>query len=123
MEVNARHNLSALLATRCGLNFPWMQYRHLVDGIMPVQRDYEQGIYWVDVTRDLQYLRHYLRRPGYSLGEFFEPYRRTCIFAVLDRRDVGPAAARGLDTLRVAAARLRKKVRRPAPGSACDPAA
>ena len=90
---------------------------------MPVQRDYEQGIYWVDVTRDLQYLRHYLRRPGYSLGEFLEPYRRTCIFAVLDRRDVGPAAARGLDTLRVAAARLRKKVRRPAPGSACDPAA
>jgi predicted ATP-grasp superfamily ATP-dependent carboligase len=123
MEVNARHNLSALLATRCGLNFPWMQYRHLVDGITPVQRDYEQGIYWVDVTRDLQYLRHYLRRPGYSLGEFLEPYRRTCIFAVLDRRDVGPAAARGLDTLRVAAARLRKKVRRPAPGSACDPAA
>ena len=36
MEVNARHNLSSLLATRCGLNFPWMQYQHLVDGIVPV---------------------------------------------------------------------------------------
>jgi D-aspartate ligase len=61
MEVNARHNLSSLLATRCGLNFPWMQYRHLVDGIVPVQRDYQQGIYWVDVTRDLQNATHYLR--------------------------------------------------------------
>jgi predicted ATP-grasp superfamily ATP-dependent carboligase len=120
MEVNARHNLSSLLATRCGLNFPLMQYRHLVDGIVPVQRDYEQGIYWIDVTRDLQNIGHYLRRPGYSLGEFLEPYRRSRIFAVLDRHDVGPAAARGLDTLRVAGERLRKKLGRP---SAVDRAA
>ncbi|MDQ4032416.1 MAG: hypothetical protein M3332_09165, partial [Actinomycetota bacterium] len=28
IEVNARHNLSSLLATRCGINFPWLQYRH-----------------------------------------------------------------------------------------------
>jgi D-aspartate ligase len=121
MEVNARHNLSSLLATRCGLNFPWMQYQHLVDGLVPVQRAYEQGIYWIDVTRDLQNVRHYLRRPGYSLGEFLEPYRRTCIFAVLDRHDVGPAAARGLDTLRVAAGLLRTKVSRTSHPVADDP--
>jgi D-aspartate ligase len=124
MEVNARHNLSSLLATRCGLNFAWMQYQHLVDGVVPVQRDYEQGIYWIDVTRDLQNLRHYLCRPGYSLGEFFAPYRRQCIFAVLDRHDVRPAAARAVDTLRVATDRVRRKVRRAKPGpAACDPAA
>jgi D-aspartate ligase len=113
MEVNARHNLSSLLATRCGLNFPWMQYQHLVDGLEPVQRDYEQGIYWIDVTRDLQNLRHYLRRPGYSVGNFLEPYRRSHIFAVLDRSDIGPAAARGLDTVRVAATRARGQLSRP----------
>jgi D-aspartate ligase len=107
MEVNARHNLSSLLATRCGLNFPWMQYQHLVDGLEPEQRDYEQGIYWIDITRDMQNLRHYLRRPGYSVANFFEPYRRSHIFAVLDRHDVGPAATRGLDTVRVAAKRAR----------------
>ncbi len=107
MEVNARHNLSSLLATRCGLNFPWMQYEHLVDGLEPVQRDYEQGIYWIDVTRDMQNLRHYLRRPGYSVRNFLEPYRRSHIFAVLDRHDVGPAATRGLDTVRIAAQRVR----------------
>src|SRR3954454_5024607 len=117
MEVNARHNLSSLLATRCGLNFPLMQYQHLVDGVVPVQRDYERGIYWIDVTRDLQNLRHYLRRPGYSLGDFLQPYRRSHIFAVLDRHDIGPAATRGLDTMRVAARRLRTKLSRPNPGS------
>src|SRR5919112_5907299 len=58
MEVNARHNLSSLLATRCGLNFPWMQYQHLVKGLEPVQRNYEQGVYWIDVTRDVQNLPH-----------------------------------------------------------------
>jgi D-aspartate ligase len=123
MEVNARHNLSSLLATRCGLNFPWMQYQHLVHGLVPVQRDYEQGIYWIDVTRDLQNVGHYLRRPGYSLSEFLEPYRGTRIFAVLDRHDVGPAAARAFDTLRVAACRARRKARRAERAStASDPA-
>jgi D-aspartate ligase len=112
MEVNGRHNLSSLLATRCGLNFPWMQYRHLVDGVLPEQRDYEKGIYWIDVTRDLQNLGHYLRRPGYSVGEFFEPYRRRHVLAVFDRQDVGPAVTRGVDTVRVAAGRVREKVRR-----------
>jgi predicted ATP-grasp superfamily ATP-dependent carboligase len=117
MEVNARHNLSSLLATRCGLNFPWLQYQHLVDGVVPVQRDYERGIYWIDVTRDLQNVGYYLRRPGYSLREFLRPYRRTCIFAVLDRHDVGPAAARSVDTMRVAAGRIRQKLSRPNAGA------
>jgi predicted ATP-grasp superfamily ATP-dependent carboligase len=111
MEVNARHNLSSLLATRCGLNFPWTQYEHLVEGREPVQLDYEQGIYWIDITRDMQNLRHYLRRPGYSVGHFLEPYRRSHIFAVLDRHDLRPAAARGLDTVRVAVGLLRNALR------------
>jgi D-aspartate ligase len=115
MEVNARHNLSSLLATRCGLNFPWMQYEHLVKGLAPVQRNYEQGVYWIDVTRDMQNLPHYLRRPGYSFGNFLEPYRRSHIFAVLDRHDVGPAATRGVDAVRVAAERISRKLNRPKP--------
>jgi D-aspartate ligase len=110
MEVNARHNLSSLLATRCGLNFPWMQYQHLVDGIVPVQRDYEQGIYWIDITRDMQNLPHYLGRPGYTLGSFLKPYRRSHIFAVLDRHDLGPAATRGIGAIRVGTGRLWSKL-------------
>ncbi|MDT0353275.1 carboxylate--amine ligase [Pseudonocardia charpentierae] len=121
MEVNARHNLSSLLATRCGVNFPWLQYQHLVDGVVPVQRDYEQGIYWVDITRDLQHLRHYLRRPGYSLGELLQPYRRPHVCAVLDRDDLGPAVTRGVDTVRVAAGRLRSRFSRPTASPGLSP--
>jgi D-aspartate ligase len=118
MEVNARHNLSSLLATRCGLNFPWMQYQHLLDGLVPEQRDYEQSVYWIDITRDLENLYYYLRRPGYSLGRFLEPYRRSRIFAVLDRQDIGPAVTRGVDTVRIGAGRIRRKVSRPKLGVA-----
>jgi D-aspartate ligase len=118
MEVNARHNLSSLLATRCGLNFPWIQYEHLVHGLVPEPREYEQGIYWIDVTRDMQNLPYYLRRPGYSVGSFLEPYLRSHIFAVLDRHDVGPAATRGLDAVRIAAGRVGRRLNRPKPGSA-----
>jgi hypothetical protein len=50
-----------------------------------------------------------VRRPGYSLGRFLEPYRRPHIFAVLDRQDVGPAAARAVYTMRVATERARRK--------------
>lgn len=32
IEVNARHNLSARLALCRGINFPWLQYRHLPSG-------------------------------------------------------------------------------------------
>ncbi len=44
MEVNGRHNLSGLLAVRCGVNFPLIHYRHLVERrassgwCLPVQR-------------------------------------------------------------------------------------
>lgn len=115
MEVNARHNLSSLLATRCGMNFPWLQYQHLVHGLVPAQCDTQQGIYWIDVTRDMQNVRHYLRRPGYSIGNFLEPYRRPRVFAVLDRHDLEPAAARGRDTVRVAGETVLRKLRRSSP--------
>lgn len=114
MEVNARHNLSSLLATRCGLNFAWMQYRHLVDGVEPRGGEpgaYPQGVHWVDITRDVPTAPHYLRRPGGSPATFLEPYRRPHVFAVLDRDDPRPAAARVLDTARFAAGRVRRRLR------------
>ena len=55
MEVNGRHNLSGLLAVRCGVNFPLMQYRHLAEGVLPRGGPYRTGIYWTDVVRDVGY--------------------------------------------------------------------
>ena len=35
MEVNGRHNNSGMLSVRAGVNFPWIMYRHLVQGELP----------------------------------------------------------------------------------------
>ncbi len=105
IEVNARHNLSALLAFRCGINFPLLQYRHLVHGERPSQTDYRQGLYWIDVTRDIKEAWAYLRRPDYSLGDFLRPYRSPHVAAVWDVRDRGPARIRAGHTAREAARR------------------
>jgi predicted ATP-grasp superfamily ATP-dependent carboligase len=44
MEVNGRHNLSTLLAVRCGINFPYIQYRHLVENVLPAEHSFKTGI-------------------------------------------------------------------------------
>lgn len=90
MEVNGRHNLSTLLAVRCGINFPWLHYQHLSEGIVPEASGYKEEIYWIDLVRDLGYSGRYLTREHQSLGDYLRPYLSPHIFAIFDRTDPGP---------------------------------
>lgn len=90
MEVNGRHNLSTLLAVHCGLNFPWLHYRHLVEGVVPQQTAYREGLYWIDVERDLTYIPHRLFRRKEGLSDIFLPYVRPHTSAVFDIGDPKP---------------------------------
>jgi len=90
MEVNGRHNLSGLLAVRCGINFPWIHYNHLLYGELPTARDYQAGVYWIDIIRDIGYSLKCFGREHYSLSQYIQPYRKPHIFAILDRRDPKP---------------------------------
>jgi predicted ATP-grasp superfamily ATP-dependent carboligase len=96
IEVNARHNLSAMLALRCGINFPWLQYRHLLYDEPPEQSDYPRDVYWVDITRDLKESLSYLRRDDYSVRRFLRPYLAPHVYAVWSMRDSAPARARAV---------------------------
>ncbi|WP_455212384.1 carboxylate--amine ligase [Kaarinaea lacus] len=90
MEVNGRHNLSTLLAVRCGINFPWLQYQHLLFGEKLSARQYTTGIYWVDIPRDVGYSIKYFRREKYSLKQYLLPYVKPHVFAILDSHDIKP---------------------------------
>lgn len=94
MEVNGRHNLSTLLAVRCGVNFPWLHYRHLAYGEVPSQRPARTGIYWIDLTRDLGYSARYFGYEHYSPVQYLAPYLRPHIFAILDWKDPRPFVKR-----------------------------
>jgi predicted ATP-grasp superfamily ATP-dependent carboligase len=102
MEVNARHNLSSLLAVTCGMNFPWLEYRHLLTGVPPQEEQYERGIYWVDAVRDLRYWAAGLGKNGFTLGQFLEPYIHKHVFAVFDWKDPMPGMVRIKDIARMA---------------------
>ena len=90
MEVNGRHNLSALLAVRCGINFPWIHYEHLVCGRPPSAPLYKDGMYWIDVLRDMSVSPGYLFREGFSAVEYLKPYLGPRVLAVPDRTDPKP---------------------------------
>lgn len=90
MEVNGRHNRSSLLAIRCGINFPWLQYQHLVCGELPSACEFESGVYWSDIVRDLGYSLKYRRQESYSLSQYAKPYREPHVFANFDLRDPLP---------------------------------
>ncbi len=94
MEVNVRHNLSSLLAVKCGMNFPWINYTHLVNGEPPEPHPFQTGIYWIDVTRDLGYRMINLGRERISVGQMVSPYFKKHVFAVLDWQDPKPALLR-----------------------------
>lgn len=97
MEVNGRHNLSGLVAVRAGVNFPYMQYRHLICGEIPTANPYKIGVAWIDLTRDLYFgVKQWIKDLN-SLRKFFQPYRKPRTFAILDFKDPLPFIKRCWD--------------------------
>ena len=90
LDVNGRHNLSTMLAVRCGINFPWLHYRHLSDGIEPQPAEYREGVYWIDLVRDIGFTARYLTREHHSLATYLRPYLSPHVFAIFDRTDMKP---------------------------------
>jgi predicted ATP-grasp superfamily ATP-dependent carboligase len=94
MEVNCRNNLSGLLAVTCGINFPWIQYRHLMYGELAGASTFKENVYWIDLDKDL--LRFFISRKeeGYSLKEYLLPYRKEKVFAISSIKDPLPYVMR-----------------------------
>lgn len=90
MEVNGRHNRSTLLAYKCGLNFPLIQYEHLMNGKKKSYIEYKKGIYWIDITKDLMVCHKYLKDSDYSFKKWISPYFKEKIFSIYNSRDLKP---------------------------------
>ncbi|ABK16654.1 ATP-grasp protein [Syntrophobacter fumaroxidans] len=97
MEINGRHNLSSMLSVSCGINFPWLEYKHRVEGVLPGHCEFKTGAYWIDLTKDVLFSLKYLREERYSLAEYFRPYMKPHVFAIFDRGDLRPFVKRCFD--------------------------
>lgn len=102
MEVNGRHNLSTLLAVRCGINFPWLHYRHLVQGELPSAYEQRVGVFWIDVTRDLGYSLKAFSKERFTLRQYLRPYFSPHTFAIFDLKDPKPFIKRFTDLVKTA---------------------
>jgi predicted ATP-grasp superfamily ATP-dependent carboligase len=90
LEVNGRHNLSTLLSIRCGLNFPWISYRHLTTGERPSPLCARTGLYWIDETEEIPYMATPAGRDSRPIRELLRPWVREHVFAVYDPNDRAP---------------------------------
>jgi predicted ATP-grasp superfamily ATP-dependent carboligase len=99
MEVNGRHNRSTMLAVRCGMNFPFMEYEHRAWGKEPQSSDFEQGVYWIDEFHDAFQSPKALfgKNKSLGIGDFLRPYAAKKVFAVLDWKDMRPFFKRMCD--------------------------
>jgi predicted ATP-grasp superfamily ATP-dependent carboligase len=97
MEVNGRHNRSGLLAVRCGMNFPWIQYRHLVQGELPSVRDYRKDVFWIDLTRDVSHSIMYRGKEKGKEVSYIQPYLEQHVFSTFDLKDPRPFIRRCKD--------------------------
>lgn len=100
MEVNGRHNRSASLSLACGINFPWLQYRHLLHGELPVIGSMLPGVYWIDEFKDAFAVMRCLKNREAKLAHCLQPYLRSNVFSVFDISDVKPFLKRCGDALR-----------------------
>ena len=96
MEVNARHNRSAMLAVHSGVNFPWIEYADRMLGIAPQLAEAKAGVYWVDGIEDLKFSLKHWRDERYSLSSYLRPYTSPHVDALLDFQDLRPWLKRAL---------------------------
>lgn len=94
MEVNGRHNLSTLLSVRCGINFPWLEYLCHANGELPAPRTFSDGIYWIDLSRDIAYSLKLLSEEHYALRDYLRPYLEPHVWAICNWRDPLPFVQR-----------------------------
>ena len=111
MEVNGRHNRSLSLAIECGVNFPWIQYRHLMEGEAPEPQAARTDLYWIDEFKDLPRFFGGSRENNASHSSFFTPYLRPHVFSVFDRRDPLPFLKRCGDAVRVGSNHIASSIR------------
>ncbi|MBD3182828.1 hypothetical protein GF312_11095 [Candidatus Poribacteria bacterium] len=62
IELNPRLWQQNYQATRCGMNFPLVQYLHLTGQKVHLQTDFTEGIKWFNATADFQAFWDYFRK-------------------------------------------------------------
>lgn len=104
MEINCRANKTGSLDVYCGINFPWIQYKHLMFGEIEIQNNclFKENVYWIDTAKDMIMFFTTRKEEGYSLKEYIKPYQGEKVFGILSWKDPLPFLKRCYNIGRVA---------------------
>lgn len=101
MEINGRQNLSTPLAVKCGLNFPYITYRKLIDGSIPeIIGEYRKGTYWIDTGKDIVESVRSFKQEHFNILEYIRPYLSSNVQTIPDLKDLQPLLKRFSDGIR-----------------------
>jgi predicted ATP-grasp superfamily ATP-dependent carboligase len=91
IENNCRMPRSGMLATACGINFPWLIYEDLVLNQQSDITKYKVGTYWIDFWTDLYNSLFRRKKEDIRLRDYLGPYfARNKVFSDLDFKDIKP---------------------------------
>ncbi|MCU0343267.1 MAG: hypothetical protein MUF28_05545 [Ignavibacterium sp.] len=98
MEINGRQNLSTPLAVKCGLNFPYITYRKIIDGSLPNKiSEFKRGVYWIDTGKDIVESIRSFKEEHFNLMDYLRPYLNPNVHTIPDLMDLRPLLKRFLD--------------------------
>ncbi len=72
IEVNARFGLWDVLATRCGIELPYIAYLDALGLPTPEYDQYEKGVIWVSLARDISAFKQYNQEGVLSLFQWLK---------------------------------------------------
>jgi predicted ATP-grasp superfamily ATP-dependent carboligase len=98
IEFNARFGMWDSLSIRCGIDIPYIAYCDAQGLPVPAQREYHEGVMWVDFQRDVRAFLIYRQRQQLSLGHWLRTLRGEKDWAVYAPDDWKPAV---ISTLRL----------------------
>ena len=82
MEINIRPVLPELHFVAAGINFPFITYLDLVEGLKTERLVYDTDIYWIQNFSDTREFLRNLRFRKISLNDYLLPYRKRKVFCV-----------------------------------------
>ena len=90
IEINPRYIFYIGLCVACGINFPYIQYMDLAKDRKVKIPDFEEGVYWIHLYKDVLHTLFHHHLENIPLREYLIPYLNKKAFAVWKPGDPFP---------------------------------
>jgi predicted ATP-grasp superfamily ATP-dependent carboligase len=91
IEFNARLGMWDSYGARCGVDIPYVAYRDAMGEPVEIQRQYREGVFWIDFQRDIRAFLLYRKQGLLSFNRWLKSFFVEKEWAVYSPDDWKPA--------------------------------